>query len=298
MMRAASGAMIAALNAGAVFLVANCYTITLRNATVYRWTSCDMNLTVNGNLFTCQADQSTSQPGIKRGAIRHARGKEVQTCEITLTCGQTVLMGGISLPLFAHNGGFDGAQVLVEWVPMGPLGWGDTSLGSVVLFQGQVAQVNPTTTTVVLEVKDFKEILVNQMPRTVFQSACPNAFGDANCTKSIAGLTVAGTITSGASATGFTASGLAGVTGYYNLGIVTMTSGAASGATRAVSGFVSGGVVTLVTPLPVAPGVGDTFTIAPGCDKSWTAACNTKYANSTHYRGCPWVPPPETTVTG
>ena len=296
-MRAASGSLISALNNGAVFLVANCYTIKLRGGSIYRWTSCDMNLTVGGNLFTCQADQSTSQPGIKRGTIRHARGTEVQTCEITLTSGQTVQMGGVSLPLFAHNGGFDGAQVLVEWVPMGPGGWGDTSLGSVVIFQGSVAAVSPSTTGVVLEVKDFKELLVAQMPRNIIQSSCANAFGDANCGKSLAGLTVAAPITSAPSSTGFTASSLAQATGYFNLGTVTFTSGVCSGATRAVSGFTSGGIVTLVTPLPAAPSVADTFTITPGCDKQWNT-CNTQYANSTHYRGCPWVPPPETTVTG
>ena len=299
-MRAASGSLISALANNAVFLVANCYTITLAAAmggTVYRWTSCDQNVTVGGRTFTSASDQSTSQPGIKRGPIRHARGKEVQTCEITLTSGQTVLLGGVSLPLFAHNGGFDGAQVLVEWVPMGPGGWGDTSLGSVVLFQGNVAGVNPTTTTVVLEVKDFKELLINQMPRTVFQSSCSNAFGDANCGKSLAGLTVSSSITSGPSTTGFTASGLGQATGYFNLGTLTMTSGAASGATRAISTFTSGGVIVLVTPLPAAPSNGDTFTITPGCDKQWTT-CNTKYSNPTRYRGCPWVPPPETTVTG
>lgn len=299
-MRAASGGLISALNSGAVFLVANCYTITLSAAmggTVYRWTSCDMNLTLGGRTFTSASDQSTSQPGIKRGPIRHARGKEVQTCEITLTAGQTVQMGGVSLPLFAHNGGFDGAQVLVELIYMGPGGWGDTSLGTVVGFQGNVAPVNPTTTTVVLEVKDFKELFITQMPVTVFQSSCSNAFGDANCGKSLAGLTVSSSISSGASTTGFTASGLGQATGYFNLGTLTMTSGAASGATRAISTFTSGGTIVLVTPLPAAPSNGDTFTITPGCDKQWTT-CNTKYSNPTRYRGCPWVPPPETTVTG
>jgi uncharacterized phage protein (TIGR02218 family) len=299
-MREASGSLISALANNAVFLVANCYTITLSAAmggTVYRWTSCDTNLTVGGRTFTSASDQSTSQPGIKRGPIRHARGKEVQTCEITLSSGQTVQMGGISLPLFAHNGGFDCAQVLVELIYMGPSGWGDTSLGTVVGFQGNVAAVTPTTTTVVLEVKDFKELLIKQMPITVFQSSCSNAFGDANCGKSLAALTVASSISSAPSTTGFTASGLAQATGYFNLGTLTMTSGASSGATRAISTFTSGGVIVLVTPLPAAPANSDTFTITPGCDKQF-ATCGTKYANSTRYRGEPWVPPPETTVTG
>lgn len=292
-MRAASGALISALNSGATFLVANCYTLTLRGGAIYRWTSCDMSLTVNGNLFTCASDNGT-QPLISRGNIRHTRGTEVQTCDITLSGGQSARISGVSVPLFAHNGGFDGAQILVEWVPMGPAGWGDTSLGSVVIFQGNVAGVSPTTSTVVLTVKGLNELLNRPMPRTIIQAACANAFGDVNCGKSLAGLTVASSISSGASATGFTASGLAQATGYFNLGTLTMTSGACSGATRAISGFTSGGIITLVTPLPATPSNGDTFTITPGCDKQFTT-CGTKYANSTAYRGCPWVPAPETT---
>ncbi len=292
-MRAASGGLISALNANAVFLVANCYTITLRGGTIYRWTSCDRDLTVNGNLFT-SATEGGTQPLIKRGDIRHARGTEVQTCQITLSGGQTARIGGISVPLFAHNGGFDGAKVLVEWVPMGPLGWGDTSLGSVVIFEGRVADVAPTTTAVELTVKGLNELLARPMPRAVIMPACINAFGDANCGKNLAALTVTGTITGSASTTGFTASGLTQATGYFNLGTLTMLTGPAAGATRAISGHVYAGAITLVTPLPVAPSVGDTFSITPGCDKQF-GTCGTKYSNTNNYRGCPWVPAPETT---
>ena len=291
-MRAASGAMISALNTGGVFRIANCYTITLRGGAIYRWTSCDMNLTVNGNLFTTQADNSTTQPLIKRGNISHVRGLAVQTCEIALSSGQGVQIGGISLPLFAHNGGFDLAQVLVEWVVMGPAGWGDTSLGSIVLFQGKVADVAPSTTGCKLTVKSSAELLALPMPRTIIQSACPNSFGDANCTKSLAALTVANALT-GVPTTTTLPCTLAQATGYFALGTLTMTSGVCSGATRAVSTYAPGSVV-LVTPLPATPAAGDTFTVTPGCDKLFTT-CGTKYANSTNNRGCGWVPAPETT---
>lgn len=293
MMRAASAALISALNNGAVFQIANCYTLILRGGATYRWTSADLNLTVNGNLFTCSADNSAIQPIIRRGPIRHARGKETQTLEIDLLSGQTVLMAGIPLPLFAHNGGFDGATVLVEWVPMGPGGWGDTSLGSVVIFYGNVAAVTPTTTAVKLEVKSLHEKLTLPMPRTVFQSACANAFGDSNCGKSLAGLTIPNACT-GVPTTTTLPNTLIQAAGYFALGTLTMTSGLSAGATRAVSSYAPGSVV-LVTPLPTAPAAGDTFTITPGCDKQWST-CQTKYSNSNNYRGCPWVPPPTTSL--
>ena len=47
--------------------------------------------------------------------------------------------------------------------------------------------------------------------------------------------------------------------------------------------------------MPVAPGIGDTFTAYPGCDKLQNT-CNTKFTNIAHYRGYNYVPPPESTA--
>jgi uncharacterized phage protein (TIGR02218 family) len=291
-MRYASGPLISYLNANTVVLAAWCYTLTLQNGTVYRWTGCDMPLSYGGHTFTSASDNGSTQPGIVRGAIRHARGLETQTLDMTLLSGQTVMMGGVPLPLFAHNGGFDGARVLLEWVPMGPGGWGDTSLGSVVIFEGAVASVDPETVQVVLHVKSDLERLAQPWPRVVFQPGCANAFGDAGCGKVLSTLTVSGTATGTPTSTTIP-SALGQAAGYFALGTLTMTSGAASGARRTVSGF-SGGTLTLSTPLPIAPSAGDTFTVTPGCDRSF-ATCGTKWSNQNRYRGCPWVPPPETT---
>ena len=291
-MREASGPLVTFLNSNTVVLAAWCYTITLQGGgTIYRWTGADMPLTVGARAFTSPTDNGT-QPSIRRGAVRHARGLEVQTLDLTLLCGQTARLGGISVPLFAHNGGFDGARVMLEWVPMGPAGWGDTSLGSVVIFEGAVASVDPETTQVVLHIKSDLERLNIPMPRVVFQPGCANAFGDAGCGLNLATLTVSGTAT-GTPTTTSVPSALAQAAGYFAMGTLTMTSGPAAGARRTVSVF-SGGTLTLSTPLPVAPAAGDTFTVTPGCDRTF-GTCGTKWTNQNRYRGCPWVPPPETT---
>ena len=49
----------------------------------------------------------------------------------------------------------------------------------------------------------------------------------------------------------------------------------------------------LVTPLAFPPATGDTFTVSPGCART-TAAC-AGFSNSTRFRGCPFIPSPETT---
>jgi uncharacterized phage protein (TIGR02218 family) len=144
----------------------------------------------------------------------------------------------------------------------------------------------------VLHVKSDLERLAQPWPRVVFQPGCANAFGDAGCGIDLGPLTVTATVTGTPSTTSIPSS-LAQPSGYFAMGTLTMTSGAASGARRTVSAF-SGGTLTLSTPLPIAPTAGDTFTVTPGCDRSF-ATCGTKWANQNRYRGCPWVPPPETT---
>jgi hypothetical protein len=80
--------------------------------------------------------------------------------------------------------------------------------------------------------------------------------------------------------------------GYWSQGVITFTSGANNGLSAFVEASASSGAVKLRTPLPVAPTVGDTFSIIPGCDKS-QATCKGKFNNLAHFTGFPFVPTPE-----
>jgi uncharacterized phage protein (TIGR02218 family) len=66
------------------------------------------------------------------------------------------------------------------------------------------------------------------------------------------------------------------------------------GTKRSLKAYASG-ALQLFSPLPVAPAVGDTFSIFPGCDKTM-ATCQNKYSNVVHFRGFPFIPTPETAV--
>jgi uncharacterized phage protein (TIGR02218 family) len=289
-MKYAPGSLIALLNGNSVFLMADLYTITLRNAAVYRWTTADTDIVSAGNTFSCASDNGASVPLIERGPIRTARGLEVDTLSIKLNAGQTVAMGGIPLVLAAHNGIFDGATVKIERAFMNT--WGDTTTGVICPFEGRVSDVSPSTTEIALNVKSNLEQLATQWPRNLFMPQCSNAFGDAGCGFDVAGNTDTSAMTGTPTATAFTAS-LPHGTGFYTLGYVTVTSGPSAGAQRAVKSW-DGTTVVLALPLPQVPGVGNTFTITPGCDRQFTT-CGTKFSNAGRFRGCPFVPVPETT---
>lgn len=287
-MKAASVGLIALLNGNNVFLMADLYTFTLRSGSILHWTSADTDIVLAGTTFTASTDQG-SQPLLSRGPVRTVKGLEVDTLDLTLFSGGSAQVLGVKLPLFAHNGGFDGCRLKVERVFMPT--WGDTSPGSMVLFEGNMAGVDPTSTQVSIIVKSDLEKLTAQVPHTLFMPGCANAFGDANCGKDLAALTDVGTAGVGTSAVQVNV-GAGHADGYYQLGVLAMTSGAAAGARRAVKTYLSG-IAALSIPLPSAAASGDTFTIYPGCGRT-KAAC-TVWANLDRFRGCPFVPPPETT---
>jgi len=290
-MRYASGALISLLNGNTAFRMADLYTITLWDSTVYRWTDADLDLVLGGHTFTAAVDQGTGTPLIERGGTRSSIGLEVDTLDLTLKAGQTIQLGGVPLVRAALNGTFDGARVILERVFMPT--WGDTSPGSVVLFEGNVAGCDPSSTSVKLTIKSELERLNTVLPRYLYMPACGHTVYSAGCGLNKTAWTVTGIVGAGATATSVP-SNRAEAGGYFDLGVMVFTSGPALGSRRGVRAY-AGGLFVPSIPLPVAPQPGDTFTVCPGCDHSLGAKGCGKFSNQTRFRGFPYVPRPETT---
>jgi len=285
-MKAASGALVTLL-ATDHYLMADLYTITLRGGSILRWTNFDTNLVISSTTWTCATDNG-SQPIVTRGEIRNARGTEVGTCDLTLLGGTSATISGTRLGVFALNGGFDGAQVLIQRIFMATAG--DTSAGAVTIFQGLVAAVDPGATQTVLHLKDIKEYLSISFPRNLWQPGCNNQFCDAGCGLSLAAYTTAETVTAGATTTSIPGS-VVKASGYFQGGVLTFTSGANAGFSTPIRSY-SGGVFVPALALPSTPSTGDTFTATAGCPRT-QAACAT-FGNSANFQGYPYVPPVET----
>lgn len=82
--------------------------------------------------------------------------------------------------------------------------------------------------------------------------------------------------------------------GYFSLGVITFTSGPNNGLSRVIAGY-SNSVVKVIPMFPYDPGVNDTLTAVPGCDKS-LSTCRAKFANPQNFAGFPFVPQPESVV--
>ena len=74
----------------------------------------------------------------------------------------------------------------------------------------------------------------------------------------------------------------------YTYGVLTWTTGPNDGRSMEVKLHASG-VLTLQMPMPDDVGVGDEFTITPGCDKT-KATCIATFDNVVNFRGFSFVP--------
>lgn len=90
----------------------------------------------------------------------------------------------------------------------------------------------------------------------------------------------------------FTASGLAQAADYFAPGAGIWTSGANVGLPFDIEAFASGGVISLLFPMPFPVQTGDTFDIRRDCTREWEGhnSCET-YANRENFRGEPKIKP-------
>lgn len=213
-------------------------------------------------------------------------------------------------------GALDGAQVQVDraFFPSGAIstipGQGGrraiTPTGIVTIFYGLVGTSDVGRSQAVLTINSHLNLLARNMPRRLYQSTCIHTLFDAGCigpgdgilpasdyasTGTIAAVSNnGGTITSSVSVPGSPAN-----SGTFTLGRIVMTSGSSEGFARMIRSWVSGspnGTFNLLTPFPLGVSAGDSFTIYPGCNKTY-GTCG-KFGNTNNFLGEIYIPVPET----
>ena len=81
---------------------------------------------------------------------------------------------------------------------------------------------------------------------------------------------------------------LGGTSGYFDYGVMTMTSGANNGLAMEVKSYVVG-QITLQLPFPYTVAAGDTYSLTAGCDRSFST-CKDRFNNVRNFRGEPYLP--------
>ena len=284
-MKPASPALVALLNSGAQFIMADLYTFTLVGGMVLRYSAAATALSANGYAFALG-------PKFERSKTKTVIGTQVDELDIRVYPEMTDLVGGTPFLTAVWQGQFDGALLQLERAFMPS--YGDTSPGTVVLFAGRVSDADCSRTGVDIKVRSHLELLNIQMPRRLWQSACSFVFGDAMCLFNRAAMAASFASGAGSTQTAIVTSVSPMPASLYDQGTIIGISGANAGETRTIRQLTGGRVVvTLAFLSPVAPG--DQFQLLPGCDHT-LATCTNTFNNAIHFGGFPYIPTPETAV--
>lgn len=282
-----TSALATMLENNSQFATADLYTITLYDGTVLYYSSADIDLTINGITFPATG------PTFTRNTTSQKIGVQVDTLSITAAPGPSDLIKGVPWLSFLRAGGLDGATIELDKYIGQSLG--DPNAGMLIWFIGQVAEVDVTRTEAVVKISSMVQELSIMLPKNVYQQGCVHTLFDGGCTLVKSAYTVSGTVTAGSTDQLVLANTFAQANDYFDLGVLTFTSGANNGLTRVVGTYITGTTAqfNIVEPLPEAPAAGDTFTVYPGCDKQ-LSTCENKYNNKPNFRGYPFIPVPET----
>lgn len=280
------GALAALLNSGAPINKADTYTITLPGGTVLRYSGSDVALTYGGNTYALG-------PGISRARLRWVVGVEVSTLDITITDVVGTTINGQPLLAFIRARGLYGARVVLDRVFWGASNTGP--VGALLYFPGRVAECDVDRAEARITVKSDLELLDVMIPRDLYQPGCLNTVYDALCGASRAAFTSTAAATGATDARRITfAHAMGQASGYFDQGVITMTSGPNAGQARTVKAHTPG-AITVLQPWPFAVAAGDNFNVVAGCDKTWSV-CRSKFSNGSRFRGMPYIPVAESIV--
>jgi len=287
-MKPVSPALLALL-ATRQFYRVTLYTFQLVGGGVLRYCSGDRSITYLGNTFSAGGATGPYFELDGEKSMAHWKaGLEVDTFDVSVAPG-TGTVSGLSFFNAIKQGLFDGADVTVERLYMPT--YGDTSPGSIVLFNGTITAINPAgASRFTMTLSSWIERLNMNFPRNLYQQNCINTLGDPACGIDLSAFAVPGVVLAGGDA-GLIYASFPQASGYFTAGKIVMTSGANNGQARGIRTFTGGNSSNfqLLVPLPVAPAPGDTFTAYPGCDKT-IGTCFQRFNNLARFRGMPFIP--------
>lgn len=285
-----AGALLAFVNSNTAMVMCDLFTFTTVDGTVFRFTSADRSITVNGNTFL-------AGPKIERSTVRTVVGIEVDNMTLDMHAEPSIMLGSLPMVQAVAQGVLYNGTAVVERLYMDT---GYVQKGTLLLFSGQLGQVFTQRGHIHIEVLSHTQKLDVMIPTGVYQPSCRNTVYDLNCgaNRNSFKVSTTATVASGATRQTFSAnfaSTIGNAAGYFDLGKVVFTSGANAGISRTVKRHTGTGTgqIEVITPWPYPIAIGDAFDAFAGCDHT-KATCGSKFSNLVHFAGEPFIPVPAT----
>ena len=253
-----------------------CWKITRRDGVVMGFTDHDLQLSFGGLDYEPESGFTASEI---RG--NSDMGVDAQDAQGALSSGRITEAD-------IRDGLWDGAAVELWRV-----NWSNPAQRQL-MRKGAIGEVRRGRMTFTAEIRSMAHTLAQTVGRT-YQLICDAALGDGRCKVDLESPAFkgTGTVTSVLDPRRLTVSGLnAFATGLFDGGVLTWTSGPASGRRVEVMIHTKGGGVTMLHLAEIVggtPPAGATFVIRAGCDKR-IGTCSARFDNVVNFRGFPNIP--------
>lgn len=243
--------------------------LTRSDATVMAFTDHDNDLTVGGVTYSAATALTASEAA-------NSLGMAVNDQDVS---------GGLNSAAITESdlsaGVYDGARVElieIDWTTQTEI----ANLGT--FYLGQITR---TASAFTAELRSRAGILAQRRGR-VCQFLCDAELGDERCGVNLATVSQSGTVATPFTQSSFTVTGLSSnPDGYFSRGMLTWTSGANTGAKYQIRAGWGDTFHLWRTPVNTVA-TGDSFSVTPGCDKTFPT-CRLTFLNGDNHRGFPTV---------
>ena len=259
--------------AGEVTSLATCWRIVRRDGVVLGFTTHDRALVIDDVTYRAAS-------GFSPSAIAASNAFSVDNLDVAGALSSSAITEAD-----LRDGWFDFAKIEIFQV-----NWADLTQGTLNLVSGRLGEVSISDHRFTAEIRGLAQSL-QQPVGEVYSPECRADLGDKRCKVNLAGVTVAGSVTSAASNRAFTDAARSEAAGWFDYGLLTWVTGANAGLSVEVKSFASG-AFTLFDAMPGVIAAGDRYSVHAGCDKR-VATCKAKFANVLNFRGEPFVPGPD-----
>lgn len=258
---------------GEVTTLATCWKITRRDAVMLGFTNHDRNLSFDSLEYKAAS-------GFTPSAIENSPALNVDNLDV-----EGILSSGSITEADIMAGRYDFAEIEIFQV-----NYQDLTQGALKLRRGWLGEVSFHQDYFVAEVRGLTQLLAQRIGE-LYSPSCRATLGDARCKVDLEDHTVTGSTTSIISRLEFIDSGRSEVSGLFDFGTLTFTSGDNAGIAVEVKEYIlesGGGRIILALPMPFDIS-NDDYSLSKGCDKTITT-CFDRFNNVLNFRGEPAVP--------
>jgi len=261
---------------GATTTLCSLWKVTRTDGAVFAYTDHDRDLTISGQTYV-------SRYGYIRTAITSRSDMSVDNLDVLGLLAQDEVTS-----YALRNGVFDYAEIEIHIA-----NWSNPADGTILLRRGRIGEVVVKQDGAFsAELRGLTQAL-SQIFGQKYSPICRTDLGSSKCKVDVEALALSGTVTAVASRKTFTGTHGAIAAGYFDFGVIKFTSGENIGRQMEVkTAGVDDGSVEMFLPLNYPIGVGDGYTIYPGCDRRMET-CRDRFNNIINFRGEPFVPGPD-----